>query len=108
MDLNNFPTERRVALPALSVDNLIADYVSNVRSDEATNVGRFLGEVALRELKSQVDTSNGDFQKLNVGFRMTPDEKNALKSNFPGLDIVFRDSFILPIVLLPHTVCARP
>nr|QZN83782.1 replicase [Strawberry necrotic shock virus]QZN83783.1 replicase [Strawberry necrotic shock virus] len=92
MDLNNYPTERRVGLPALSVDNLIADYVSNVRSDEATNVGRFLGEVALRELKSQVDTSNGDFQKLNVGFRMTPDEKNALKSNFPGLDIVFRDS----------------
>nr|WNP90982.1 replicase [Prunus virus I] len=90
---SSFPsTSDRVCCPPISVDSLLSGYVSNVRADDTTNVSRFLGEVALRELKSQVDTSNGDFQKLNVGFRMTPDEKTALKTNFPGLDIVFRDS----------------
>nr|ACJ38087.1 replicase [Tobacco streak virus] len=92
MDSLSLPTVSDVVVPALNVDNLIRDYVSNVRADDSNNVSRFLGEVALKEIKSQVDTSNGDFQKLNVGFRLTPDEKNALKANFPGLEIAFRDS----------------
>nr|WBG54225.1 replicase [Tobacco streak virus] len=92
MDSLSLPTMSDVVVPALNVDNLIRDYVSNVRADDGNNVSRFLGEVALKEIKSQVDTSNGDFQKLNVGFRLTPDEKNALKANFPGLEIAFRDS----------------
>nr|QSE03526.1 replicase protein [Tobacco streak virus] len=92
MDSYHLPTVSDVVVPAINVDSLIRDYVSNVKADESNNVSRFLGEVALKEIKSQVDTSNGDFQKLNVGFRLTPDEKNALKSNFPGLDIAFRDS----------------
>nr|AQX34637.1 replicase [Tobacco streak virus] len=88
----SLPTVSDVTVPALNVDSLVRDYVSNVRADDSNNVSRFLGEVALREIKSQVDTSNGDFQKLNVGFRLTPDEKNALKANFPGLEIAFKDS----------------
>nr|AGN29712.1 replicase protein [Tobacco streak virus] len=92
MDSLSLPTVSDVVVPALNVDSLIRDYVSNVRADDSNNVSRFLGEVALKEIKSQVDTSNGDFQKLNVGFRLTPDEKNALKANFPGLEIAFRDS----------------
>nr|QXF30829.1 replicase protein [Tobacco streak virus] len=92
MDSLHLPTVSDAVVPALNIDNLIRDYVSNVRADDGNNVSRFLGEVALREIKSQVDTSNGDFQKLNVGFRLTPDEKNALKANFPGLEIAFRDS----------------
>nr|QWC36236.1 replicase [Tobacco streak virus] len=92
MDSRSLPTVSDVTVPALNVDSLVRDYVSNVRADDSNNVSRFLGEVALREIKSQVDTSNGDFQKLNVGFRLTPDEKNALKANFPGLEIAFKDS----------------
>ncbi|AGN29717.1 replicase protein [Ageratum latent virus 1998] len=82
----------RSGFPAIDVNNLIKSYIEHVKADEVTNVGRFLGEVALKEIKSQVDTTNGDFQKLNVGFRLTPDEKNALKTSFPGLEIVFKDS----------------
>nr|WJJ45751.1 replicase [Tobacco streak virus] len=92
MDSLSLPTVSDVVVPALNIDSLIRDYVSNVRADDSNNVSRFLGEVALKEIKSQVDTSNGDFQKLNVGFRLTPDEKNAMKANFPGLEIAFRDS----------------
>ncbi|AWC08303.1 putative p1 protein [Peanut virus C] len=85
------PTSRS-GVVNVDVNDLIARYIEHVRSDDSTNVSRFLGDVALREIKSQVDTSNGDFQKLNVGFRLTADEKNALKSSFPGLEIVFKDS----------------
>ncbi|AVN67117.1 replicase protein [Cape gooseberry ilarvirus 1] len=82
----------RSCVPAVDINNLVASYIEHVKADDNSNVSRFLGEVALRELKSQVDTSNGDFQKLNVGFRLSPDEKNALKNSFPGLEIVFKDS----------------
>ncbi|ALF95057.1 replication-associated polyprotein 1a [Privet ringspot virus] len=91
---------------AIDVDNLVASYVRNIRADDGTNVSRFLGEAALREIRSQIDTSCGDFQKLNVGFKLTPDEKNALKSNFPGLEIVFRDScFSSHSFAAAHRVC---
>nr|DBA07077.1 TPA_asm: replicase-associated polyprotein [Solanum nigrum ilarvirus 1]DBA07082.1 TPA_asm: replicase-associated polyprotein [Solanum nigrum ilarvirus 1] len=88
---NSLPSTRAGVFQT-DVNNLLQSYIDHVRSDDATGVGRFLGEVALKEIKSQVDTSNGDFQKLNVGFRLTPDEKNALKTSFPGLEIVFKDS----------------
>ncbi|UXP11828.1 protein 1a [Ilarvirus SolV1] len=89
---SSFSHSQRSGVPFVDINSLLNSYIDHVRSDETTNVGRFLGEVALKEIKSQVDTSNGDFQKLNVGFRLTADEKNALKSSFPGLDICFKDS----------------
>nr|UOF93184.1 replicase [Bacopa chlorosis virus] len=94
MDSTNFSlgSSSRSGVPFVDINSLLTSYIEHVKSDETTNVGRFLGEVALKEIKSQVDTSHGDFQKLNVGFQLTSDEKNALKSSFPGLEICFKDS----------------
>ncbi|AAR88259.1 p1 protein [Parietaria mottle virus] len=92
MDQDSLPSSSRSGVPFVDINSLLNSYIEHVRSDETTYVGRFLGEVALREIKSQVDINNGDFQKLNVGFQLTADEKNALKTSFPGLEIAFKDS----------------
>nr|WRT26849.1 replication protein [Mercurialis latent virus] len=92
MDLSQPSLTSGSDVVSLNVNDLVSSYINHARSDESTSVGRFLGEVALKEIRSQVDTSNGDFQKLNVGFHMTPDEKASMKHDFPGLDICFKDS----------------
>ncbi|UZH98846.1 replicase 1a [rose ilarvirus 2] len=74
----------------LRLDDLLNDVVRRNAANASTDVGRLISDAAVNVVKRQVDLNPA--KPLNVSFALTPEDQNALRRDFPGRELQFRNS----------------
>ncbi|AMN16528.1 replicase [Tomato necrotic streak virus] len=74
----------------LRLDDLLNDVVRRNAANASTEVGRIISDAAVKVVKRQVDLTPA--KPLNVSFALTPEDQNALRRDFPGREMQFRNS----------------
>ncbi|AAK01481.1 viral replicase p1 [Tulare apple mosaic virus] len=78
------------ASSVLRLDDLLNDVVRRNAANAATDVGRLISDAAVNVVRRQVDLTPA--KPLNVSFALTPEDQNALRRDFPGRELQFRNS----------------
>nr|UUT43446.1 putative viral replicase [Citrus variegation virus] len=74
----------------LRVDDLINDTIRRNAARPETAVGRLVSDAAVQVVARQCDLTPA--KPLNVSFQLSPEDQNALRRDFPGRELQFRNS----------------
>nr|ARO72614.1 putative replicase [Spinach latent virus]QUU43737.1 putative replicase [Spinach latent virus]UKD49509.1 replicase [Spinach latent virus] len=74
----------------LRVDDIINDTIRRNAPRPETAIGRLISDAAVQVVSRQCDLTAA--KPLNVSFQLSPEDQNALRRDFPGRELQFRNS----------------